>query len=155
MSSKIFEFYIESGLFLKNLSDILLLCSEKTCTMDISSASINFSKLDKSFTENDCKVSIKLDTSYLTSFYLLSPITVALHVKYFSKLCKTLKKRDKVTLWIERDSADKDSSLHIETKEEILGVQKVEEKEMPITILYDCKSSDIPSDTDSHFSTSS
>jgi hypothetical protein len=115
--------------------------------MEITKSSIEFFKIDKSFMENDCKVSIKLDTSHLTSFYLVTPISVTLHVKYFNKLCKTLKKRDKVSLWI-----DKESSLHMETKEELLGIQKTEEKEMPITILYDCKESDTP-DIDSYFST--
>lgn len=146
MSSKVFGFYLESGLLLKNLSDILLLCSEKTCTMDVTESTIEFSRIDKSFSENDCKVLIKLDTSHLSSFHLSSPISITLHVKYFNKLCKTLKKKDKVTLWV-----DKDSSLHIETREEISGIQKAEEKEMPVTILNDYRSPE-PLDIESYFS---
>lgn len=130
--TKIFGFYLESGLLLKNLSDILLLCSEKTCTMDVTENTIEFSRINKSFTENDCKISIVLDSSHLTSFYVLKPISVTIHVKYFNRLCKTLKKKDKVSIWI-----DTDYSLHIETKEEIAGVQKVEEKEMSVAVLYD------------------
>lgn len=146
MSSKIFGFYLESGLLLKNLSDILLLCSEKICTMEVSEASIDFSKIDKSFAENECKVLIRLDTSHLTSFFLQSTMVVTLHVKYFNKLCKTLKKKDKVTLWI-----DTDSSLHIETREDVMGISKIVEKEMNVTVLFDSKVQEIPN-IDSYFS---
>lgn len=146
-SSKLFIFSIDSGLLLKNLSDVLLLCSEKTCVLTITETTLTFSKVDKSFPENDCKLLIIIDALHLSGFNLKYPLTVTLPVKHFNKFCKTLKKRDKVSIWI-----DDSSMLHLEVKDEVTGITKVEEKAMAVTVTQGVEPNDAGTINDRFYS---